>query len=334
MPATIHDVRPEDLGQTSVRSQFARDVLVGLSQTRKFLQSKYFYDDRGSELFTQITQAEEYYPFDAEREILTNQAAAIADWIGTRPFNLVELGAGDGQKTRHLLRELTARKLDFHFAPIDISRGAIEQLVTNLDPEFPDLAYDGIASEYFTGLRWLTENRPERFNVVLFLGSTIGNFETHTAQTFLCQLWAVLQPNDLALIGFDLKKDIQRMIAAYNDRDGVTRAFNLNLLERINRELGGNFDLDKWTHYEPYEPDHGAMMSYLISLEPQRVEIEACGRSFAFDAWEPIFTECSVKYTETEIRNLAHGAGFEVQHNLFDSRHDFCDSLWHRRKGE
>lgn len=307
---------------------FALDVLVGLSSVRKTLSSKYFYDARGSELFRRITELPEYYPTACELEILQNNSGTFARYVDyDQPFNVVELGAGFSKKTVTLLQHFAASNLDFEYVPIDISESAMSNLVDILRLRLPGLQVNGLVTDYFNGLKWLN-NRSGRKNLVLFMGSSIGNFTHAENCVFLRNLWNCLHHDDVLLIGFDLKKDIDMLLRAYNDSQGVTRDFNLNLLERINRELGGNFDVSKFRHFGTYDVFSGGMESYLVSLERQSVFIEKIGRSFEFEAWEPIHTEYSYKYLVSEMEQLAGETGFEVYEHLFDSRHYFADSIW------
>lgn len=313
------------------KQAFALDVLVGLSETRKILSSKHFYDERGSELFRAITRLPEYYLADCEIEILRKQKDRIIERVGKEPFNLVELGAGFGRKTKILLKDLKDSGLDFNYVPIDISESAMKELVESCSELFPDLSTSGLVSEYFAGLKWLN-NRYQRRNFVIFLGSSIGNFTHAEARIFLRNLWSSLKADDLAMIGFDLKKDIELLLAAYNDSRGVTAEFNLNVLRRINDELGGEFDLKKFRHFGTYDVFSGAMESYLVSLERQTVYVRDIGRTFEFAPWEPIHTEYSYKYLVEDIDRLAGETGFTVEEHLFDSRTFFADSIWRARK--
>ncbi len=311
------------------RRDFAYDVLVGLSEKPKRISSKYFYDDAGSRYFREIMALEEYYPTATEEAILRRSAKDIvAPMLGGAPLNLVDLGAGDGKKTMILLEALRAAKADFTFVPIDISEGAMKQLVGTVRERMPDVRVEGLVCEYTDGVHHLARTAGERRNLVLFLGSNIGNFGRVAANAFLRKLWSALRPGDRALIGFDLKKDIEVLLAAYNDRRGVTSAFNLNLLHRINRELGGDFDVAKFRHFGTYNVFSGAMESYLVSLEPQVVSIAALDLSFAFDAWEPVHTEYSYKYLRSDIARLAKGTGFAIEAEHEDERGWFVDSLW------
>jgi len=328
MSITYKQLDPKDFEDSFDETQaFALDVLVGLSETRKALPSKYLYDSAGSELFTAITKSPDYYLTDCEREVLTTHADSIVEQFDGIPFNLVELGAGIGEKTKILLKRFTELGLEFQYVPIDISEGAMKELITDLQVTMPEVETHGLVSDYFSGMKWLN-NRYKRRNFVLFLGSSVGNFTHAGARTFLRNVWNALNHDDCLLTGFDLKKDIEALLLAYNDRSGVTAKFNLNLLVRINRELGGEFDLGKFRHYGTYNVFNGAMESFLVSMHDQDVYIDTIGRSFSFREWEPIHTEYSYKYLETDIRTLAAETGFRAIETLFDSRHFFADSIW------
>ena len=312
-------------------SRFALDVLYGLSSSPKRLPSKYLYDDRGSALFAKITSLPDYYPTGCEKEILENHATDLARIMSAAPFDLVELGSGDGHKTQVLLQAFQAAGCDFRYVPIDISEAAVRGLIDTLSSRHPRLEVEGLVSEYFTGIEWLgrLQDRP---TLVLFAGSNIGNFSRPEANVFLRTLWNGMNEGDRLLVGFDLKKDIEVMLRAYNDPQGVTREFNLNLLDRINRELGGDFDPDKFRFYSTYEVAEGSMNSYLVSLDRQNVFVETIGQVFQFEAWEPLQTEYSYKYLESDIDMMARVTGFEITDRFYDSRRFFTNSLWRVRK--
>jgi len=306
---------------------FALDVLVGLSSARKALPSKYFYDKRGSELYREITTLEEYYLTGAELEIIRTHHRDLGSYVREAPFRLIELGAGYSEKTFALLDGFVAQGHEFCYVPIDISESAMGNLDEAIAGRLPKLEFDGLVTDYFNGLKWLNRKEGVR-NLVLFLGSSIGNFTSSESRVFLRNLWNCLNHDDIVMIGFDLKKDIDLLLRAYNDKRGVTRSFNLNLLERINRELGGHFDIATFRHFGTYDVLSGAMESYLVSLEQQTVLIEQIGRSFQFEAWEPIHTEYSYKYLISDIETIAAQTGFEILEFLFDSRRYFTDSIW------
>ncbi len=321
---------PTDSEPESMRRQFAEDVLVGLSERPRRLSSKWFYDDRGSHLFARITDLDAYYPTACEREVFERHAGDILDRFRGQPINLVDLGAGDGRKTAVLLRHLVERDIDVRYVPIDISEGAMAGLVESMGARLPTLPIAGLVSEYFQGIRWLAD-QTDRINVVLFLGSNIGNFDKPRARAFLRRLRNAMNPEDHALIGFDLKKDIEVLLTAYNDPQGVTADFNLNLLNRINRELGGDFVVDRFRHFGTYNVFSGAMESYLVSKQAQTVHIEALRDAFTFKPWEPIHTEYSYKYLPEDIDDLGQHAGFGAEGVFTDSRGWFCDALWRAR---
>lgn len=328
MSISYRTLDPKDFADSfDFRQAFALEVLVGLSDANKSLPSKYLYDTTGSELFTEITRVPEYYLTNCEREALQLHADEIASLAQDQPFNLVELGAGTGEKTLILLEKFLELGLDFHYIPIDISEGAMKSLTEELKKSLPQVKTGGLVSDYFSGLKWLN-NRHQRKNFVMFLGSSIGNFTRHEAKFFLRNVWSCLNHDDNLLIGFDLKKDIELLLSAYNDSQGVTAEFNLNLLRRINNELGGQFDISKFRHYGTYNVLTGAMESFLVSMQPQEVFIEMIGRSFSFGAWEPIHTEYSFKYLEEDIRTLATETGFTIDGFLYDSQRFFTDSVW------
>jgi L-histidine Nalpha-methyltransferase len=311
---------------------FAADVLSGLSATPKFLSSKYFYDDEGSRLFQEIMQLPEYYLTRCEYEIFQTQTAAIFAAFAAPQFafDLIELGAGDGTKTAVLIDHFLTQGADFTYTPIDISQEAIDVLTSKFQHDFPTLRMNAKTGDYFQILETLKASSQRR-KIVMFLGSNIGNFSRVAAVNFFCQLRQVMNPDDRLFVGFDLQKDPRVIVRAYDDAQGVTAQFNLNLLRRINRELGANFVLEQFAHYASYQPSDCAARSFLISRTAQEVEIPALHCSFRFQTWEPIFMEISQKYTLDVIDNVAQESGFQVAHNFFDQRRYFTDSLWKLR---
>ena len=311
-------------------SSLAEHVRQGLSATPKFLSSKYFYDEAGSLLFQQIMALPEYYPTRTELAIFEAQGAAIGQALGTggpgEPLTVVELGAGDGLKTKILLRELLAAQPGAAptYVPVDISPSALAGLVETLRHELPALPTEPLAAEYGAALRELA-TRPGA-KAVLFLGSNIGNFGPAEQQQFLAALAEPLTPADRLLVGFDLRKDPRRIRAAYDDAAGVTAAFNFNLLRRLNAELDADFQLADWQHFPDYDPSTGAMRSWLVSQRAQTVRVGALGgQAFEFAAWEAIHTENSYKFTLPQIEALAAGAGLRVVAVFEDEDHDFAD---------
>ncbi|MCF8035887.1 MAG: L-histidine N(alpha)-methyltransferase [Desulfobacteraceae bacterium] len=307
--------------------RFARDVRNGLSLPRKRLPCKYLYDDTGSRLFSQIMDLTEYYPARCELEIFQMHKAALADLFGGPPLNLVELGAGDGTKTRVLIGQMRARKTDFTYVPIDISRAAVDCVSGRFSRWFPGLRTRGITADYLAGLKWLSGQNHCR-NIVLFLGSSIGNFPARDREAFLRNLRQSLNTGDCVLIGFDLVKDIAVMTRAYNDAEGITAAFNKNILTRINRELEADFDPGLFRFYSTWDADARAVQSYLVSTCAHQVHIRGLRRSFDFSAREAIHTESSHKFTRHQIRELAARNGFAVAAEFTDDAGYFTDCLW------
>ena len=306
--------------------QFRKEVLEDLSREPKQLPSKYFYDAAGDRLFQEIMKLPEYYLTHCETEILTNHASELATLItkDNSFFNLIELGAGDCTKTIHLLRALLDRSANFVFRPVDISAAVIDDLRQRLPKELPGLQMTGHQGEYLSMLEQAAQ--PGQRNVVLFLGSNIGNMLFTEALDFGRQLRNRLQTGDMVVVGFDLKKAPSVIRAAYNDPSGVTRAFNLNLLTRINRELDANFDLKAFDHYCSYDPANGACKSYLISLADQVVKVS--GEYIPFKKDEHIWTEISQKYSIEQIDQMATACGFTNSANFFDSRRWFTEVVW------
>jgi L-histidine N-alpha-methyltransferase len=324
-------LKPEDLAAAHGMRAFALDVLNGLSEIPKQLSSRWIYDDEGSRLFSQICELEEYYPTRTEAEILRNHTGDILERAGEDMLDIVDLGAGDGRKTNIVLEAAIKQVKDIHYVPIDISEASTASLVRNTRAKFPELHVAGIVAEYFDGLHWLS-SRIDRRKLVLFLGSNIGNFKRAQARVFLRQLWEALNDGDQVLIGFDLKKDIELLMAAYNDKQCITAAFNKNVLKRINRELGGDFDLTAFQHFATYEVLSGAMESYIVSLKQQTVVIRELQSTFEFEEWEPIHTEYSYKYRQSDIEALALSTGFGIVDQFRDDKGWFVDSLWQVEK--
>jgi dimethylhistidine N-methyltransferase len=241
-------------------------------------------------------------------------------------FDIVELGAGDASKTIHLLKRALERGIADHYFPIDISENVIGHLHNTLPSQLPGMTIEGLAGEYFHMLEELNEHSTKP-RLVLFLGASIGNMLPDEAAAFCKELHTYLNDGDMLLIGFDLKKDPKRILAAYNDAAGITKEFNLNLLRRINRELGGNFDTSKFEHYPVYDPGTGSCKSYLISTEKQFVTL-GDGTGFYFDKGEPVYMEVSQKYSLKDIELMATATGFESPGYFSDREKLFVDALW------
>jgi L-histidine Nalpha-methyltransferase len=314
--------------QTSeiIINPFAEDVHDGLSSSFKNLPSKYFYDDEGSRLFQKIMTLPEYYLTNCEYQILKSQSSSIYKALKFKAhFNIVELGAGDGSKTIELLNALTEAKANFTFIPVDISKEAISILDKKVKKVLPSIDIKSKVGDYFEVLEEIrTDKSP---SLVLFLGSNIGNYAYAEAVELLKLIQEELRPNDKLLIGFDLKKNPNLIAPAYNDASGITKAFNINLLTRINRELGGDFNLEKFDFYSHYNPESGAVKSYLVSLEKQDVHLSEINKTYHFEKYELIYTELSKKYAISEIEELASKTGFVCSKHFMDSNNLFSDSL-------
>ncbi len=308
-------------------NQFLEDVIQGLGTNPKTLKSKYFYDPQGDRIFQQIMASEEYYPTRCETEILQRLSPRIADFLITQlgAFDLFELGAGDATKTQYLLEELIGRAHAFSYVPIDISGEMIHYLNEALPERIPGLQVEGVVGDYFKVLRDIT-GKSQRNKLVLFLGGNIGNMPPQEALLFCRKVKDSLRKGDRMLIGFDLKKNPAIIQRAYDDKGGLTKAFNMNLLIRMNRELGANFILDNFDHYASYDPLTGACNSFLVSLKKQMVQIE--DEQFLFEDGEVLYTETSHKYDFTELSQLASEAGFEQEDVFFDSKRWFADAIW------
>jgi len=306
-------------------SPFLKDITEGLSAKNKRLPSKYFYDAKGDRLFQQIMHLDEYYLTRKELEIFNSQKENILEAMDEgEPFRIIELGAGDGLKTKILLKHFQNQQVDFTYTPVDISGNVLDILKTNLESEIPGLKIEPYEGDYFDALSEISESKEK--DVIFFLGSNIGNFPQDEAEGFLSKLNAFMKKEDLLFMGVDLKKDPSVILSAYNDREGVTTEFNLNLLDRINKELLGDFDRDNFIHYPYYNPQTGECRSYLISKVDQMVRIG--DEKIHFRAWEAIFMEVSKKYDEVQLQDLAEHTGFNPITTFHDSDKWFADVLW------
>jgi L-histidine N-alpha-methyltransferase len=313
---------------TPATAQFLAETLQGLTSTPKYMHSKYFYDEQGDYIFQQIMDMEEYYLTNAEMDILQNQSLHLASLIAEKdvPFDLIELGAGDATKSIHLLRELLEQNLEFSYLPIDISEHVINDLLEKIPQRLPSLNIKGLNGDYMDMLQ-KANSISDRRKVVLFMGANIGNMNTDDAAKFCTELRSMLSKDDILIIGFDLKKNPKKILNAYNDSQGITKAFNLNLLKRINRELEADFEIDNFEHYASYDPETGMCKSYLISLTDQVVQF-GNNEAIRFQKNEYIFMEISQKYSIEDIDNLAVKSGFHCEQHLYDTNKDFVDSIW------
>ncbi len=293
----FYDLAP---GEESFRDA----VLKGLGRDPKAIPCKFFYDARGSALFEEICRLPEYYPTRTEIAILEENAGEIAAQMGPH-CRVIEFGSGASDKARILLQALDRPAA---YVPVDISREHLREAAASLAEDFPDLPVIAVCADYTGPFALPSLPGPDGKRVGFFPGSTIGNFEPEAARRFLANCARILGPGGEMLIGADLKKDTQILEAAYNDRAGVTAAFNLNLLERINREIDGNLDLDRFEHFAFYNESEGRVEIYIRSLVDQTPAI--AGRRVTFAAGELIHTEYSYKYSVPEFRALAATAGF------------------------
>ena len=311
-----------------INNAFALDIAAGLNAAPKFISSKYFYDDNGSALFREIMKMPEYYPTRCEAEILKNQSDAICRLVAYDvPFNIIELGSGDGTKTINLLTAFLENGVAFKYIPVDISTEAISVLEKNILRSIPNIRMCARAGDYFDILDELSQEDLVP-NVYLFLGGNIGNYKTSEAENLLKKFASRMNPGDKLLIGIDLQKNPRVVQRAYDDLAGITKAFNLNLLQRINSELEADFDLSAFDFYSTYNPCNGEVNSFLISLKQQDVFIAALDLKFSFGKDECIWTELSKKYTFEQIEILANTCGFAIAKNFTDSKGYFTDSLW------
>lgn len=307
---------------------FYTDIVNGLTATPKYLNAKYFYDAEGDKLFQQIMACDEYYLTNCELEIFRQQTDAIAEIVmsGGQPFDLIELGAGDATKSIFLLKKLLEQRADFTYLPIDISSHVIASLNATLPLSAPGLKIKGLNGEYFEMLK-KAASISNRRKVVLFMGANIGNMPVADAEAFCVELRKHMSHNDMAIMGFDLKKNPKTILSAYNDAQGITKKFNLNLLHRINYEMGADFDLNNFDHYAMYDPEAGSCKSYLISLNKQDVNIPDT-ETIHFEKDEYIYMEISQKYTPEQIEQFAALTGFKKLTSFADSKNWFVDAAW------
>lgn len=298
------------------QQQMLKEVLDGLSRVQKMLPSKYFYDERGSELFEQITSLDEYYPTRTEKKILENHINEIAERVGSESV-IIELGSGSSQKTRLLLDHLPDLSA---YVPVDISEKYLQKVANDLREEYPNLPIVPVCADYTQPFDIPHIDRPFEYYVVFYPGSTIGNFQPHQAQKFLQSIARFLIPGGGMLIGVDLKKDVEVLEKAYNDEAGVTADFNKNMLVRINRELGADFEVENFRHKALYNPEQGRIEMHLVSEANQQVHLN--GTTIDFQKGESIHTENSYKYSLEEFRELVSN-WFEVEKVWMDDNEFF-----------
>ena len=315
-----------NLIRTDARTSFARDVREGLSAEPKRLFPKYFYDEIGSLLFEAICLLPEYYLTRAENEILARYAEEIAGAVSGQK-TLLEMGSGSASKTRLLIEALLKRQRELHYIPVDISASALETSSRVLLQSYAQLRITAYASDYYDGLAALSRQERGR-TLALFLGSNIGNFDSDEARTFLRALRDVLREGDALLLGADLRKEPKVLEAAYDDALGVTAAFNLNLLSRINRELDTDFDLRSFKHRVKYNEEVGRIEVYIESTRAQTIHIRKLGMEVRLAACERIHTESSHKYDLEGLSRLATETGFTRARTWLDQAERFSSNLF------
>ena len=316
--------RPE--AAPSHRPRLAEAVRAGLLSRLRTLPWEYFYDADGSALFEQICELPEYYLTRTEDAILRDHAPEMVAGLDGDP-TLIELGSGSASKTRRLIAAALEHYGTLHYVPIDVSPTILEESARTLVRLFPRLRVTGHVASYRTGLASLAARHPGP-KLLVFLGSSLGNYETDDAAGLLDQVARALGPDDRFLLGTDMAKDRALLEAAYDDAQGVTARFNRNILVRINRELGADFDLDAFEHEARYRPDLGRVEMHLVSRKDQLVTIPGAGLEVAFAARESIHTENSHKYTVDGLRTLADRSGFVEEASWTDRRGFFRVQRW------
>jgi dimethylhistidine N-methyltransferase len=330
---TIHH-----LSSNESQNSFAQDVLVGLTSNPKTLLPKYFYDDLGSRLFEAICCLPEYYVTRDEIEIISERIEEITSEIkipDNGSLQLIELGSGSAEKTRFVIESFLRRDADVHYLPIDISSSSLERSSKELLLAYPRLRITAYSADYASALGALQKTETNESQalrtLVLFFGSSIGNLDPAESRDLLRKVRMALNPGDSLLIGADLKKSTDILIPAYDDALGVTAAFNLNLLVRINRELGGHFDLAKFRHRALYNEEHGRIEMHLFSSERQVVRIDRINLEVNFAEDESLHTENSYKYSVEDLQELATVTGFYLNRTWHDKSHHFSVNLFTAR---
>jgi dimethylhistidine N-methyltransferase len=310
------------------RPTFAQDAAHGLSAPQKWLPPKYFYDARGSQLYEQICELPEYYPYRAERDIFITYAAEIHAEIGR--LALVEFGSGNAAKTRHLLNAYEQAETPFVYCPVDISDTMLEATATQLLEEYRHLTVQAMHAD-FAGHPEVVRAFQVEKKALAFFGSSLGNFTQEESATFLSRLASIMRPEDVFLLGIDLKKSPDILVPAYDDAQGVTAAFNLNVLHRINRELGGQFDVQSFEHMAFYNDEKGRIEMHLRSRKAQHIPITKIDQVVSFQTGETIHTENSCKYTVDEVRALGEQANLDLRRTWFDRQRYFLLALFRPR---
>ncbi len=303
----------------------AEDIRKGLCADTKRIPSVYFYDETGSRYFEQICELDEYYPTRSETEILSQVSHHIVKSAG-KDARIIELGSGNSSKTRLILEAFLRENNACEYCPIDVSKEILHDSAIELTSDYPDLKVTAVAHRYEEGLDALHDDSSNS-DLVLWLGSSVGNLERNDAEAFLRDIRKRLSEKDRFLIGIDLRKSEKVLEKAYNDEQNITAAFNLNVLVRLNRELGAEFDPGTFTHIAEYNKEAGRIEMYLQSQVDQSVRIHALDETIPFKKDERILTEYSYKYSPDEIDALAATSGFNLQEQWFDQNHYFSLNL-------
>ena len=317
-----------------LREDFAKEVKYGLGRKKKKLNPKFFYDKRGSELFEQICVQPEYYLTITEYKIIIENINSLLKYYDNKDICIIELGSGSSKKTKVLLNYfLKKQEGNLHYFPIDISQEMLYKSSLKLQSDLPQIINHPIASDYFEGIGTITKFIDSQHNIpnkklMLFLGSSLGNFEPKAAITFLSKVRENIKKEDSLLIGFDLQKKKNILEAAYNDVEGITAKFNLNILERINKELNGEFDLENFEHLAYYNQVKNRIEMHLLSKVKQKVKVNKLNQLFDFEKGETILTENSYKYTLKLIEQLANKSNLRVERNFLDKNEWFNLALF------
>ena len=314
------------------QNTFEKEVYEGLTAFPKRLSSKWFYDKKGDKLFQKIMELPEYYLTSCEYNIIEKHQQEIAKLFDEpQGFDLVELGAGDGKKTKILLEKFYEENLEFTYRPIDISASVLEELEESIQEKWPELDIQTEQGMYFDVLKKLGNRDTARKMVIMVLGSNIGNLTHPQAIDFLVNIRKSMQPEDLLFMGLDQKKDPQQILNAYNDTQEITAEFNKNILRRINTELDSNFNTEAFKHWPVYDPETGTAKSFLVSTTQQKVTLKKLNIEVNFAPWESIHTEISQKYDDDVVQWLAQEAGLEITAQFSDTQKQFTDYAFKRK---
>ena len=311
-----------------INNEFVKDVEKGLADKQKHISPKFFYDKKGSKLFEEICDQPEYYLNRSESLILKRSVDEIMDKLGEKQISIIELGNGNSLKTRILLKPFLANLRKVCYFPIDVSLKMLKKSIKDLSKEYVNLEIFGICSDYVSGLMKINnfmkmKNNIPKNKLIIFLGSSIGNFDPKEAKKFLYSLKRYIRQEDALLIGIDLEKDKRILDKAYNDKKCLTAKFNLNILARINRELDGEFKLSSFEHKSFYNIHEHRIEMHLESKLDQEVRVGAIKKTFHFKKGETIHTENSYKYSQNNLNELVKNAGLEMIQSFTDRKKQY-----------